>query len=47
MSSNINKLFIVIEKSLKDTGEVIQLLPTLKQTILPKVLLRLGLFYRR
>ena len=44
MSSNNNKLSLVIEESLKDSGEVIQLFPTLKQTIQPKVLLRLGVF---
>lgn len=44
MSSNNNKLSLVIEESLKDSGEVIQLLPTLRQTIQPKVLLRLGVF---
>ncbi len=41
---NNNKLSLVIEESLKDSGEVIQLLPTLRQTIQPKVLLRLGVF---
>ena len=44
MSSNNNKLSLVIEESQKDSGEVIQLFPTLRQTIQPKVLLRLGVF---
>ena len=44
MSSNNKKLSLVIEESQKDSGEVIQLFPTLRQTIQPKVLLRLGVF---
>jgi hypothetical protein len=44
MSKNVKDLALIIEESYKDSGEVIQLLPTLKQTIQPKVLLRLGVF---
>jgi hypothetical protein len=39
-----NKLSLIIEEASKDSGEVIHLLPTLRQTIQPKVLLRLGVF---
>lgn len=39
-----NKLALVIEEKTKDSGEVIHLIPTLRQTIQPKVLLRLGVF---
>lgn len=44
MSGNNSELALLIEESVKDTGEVIHLLPTLKQTIQPKALLRLGVF---
>lgn len=39
-----NKLSLIIEETSKESGEVIHLLPTLRQTIQPKVLLRLGVF---
>ena len=39
-----NNLSLIIEEASKDSGEVIHLLPTLRQTIQPKVLLRLGVF---
>lgn len=39
-----NKLSLIIEETSKQSGEVIHLLPTLRQTIQPKVLLRLGVF---
>lgn len=39
-----NKLSLIIEEKSKESGEVIHLLPTLRQTIQPKVLLRLGVF---
>ncbi|WP_225614585.1 RepB family plasmid replication initiator protein [Pantoea sp. PNT02] len=39
-----NNLGLVIKEEIKNTGEVIHLLPTLRQTIQPKVLLRLGVF---
>lgn len=44
MSNNNNELALIIEEASKETGEVIHLLPTLRQTIQPKVLLRLGVF---
>ncbi|EDA3267892.1 TPA: replication initiation protein [Salmonella enterica] len=44
MPLNNNELALVIEETIKDSGEVIHLLPTLRQTIQPKVLLRLGVF---
>lgn len=44
MPINNNELALVIEETSKDSGEVIHLLPTLRQTIQPKVLLRLGVF---
>lgn len=44
MPINNNELSLVIEETSKDSGEVIHLLPTLRQTIQPKVLLRLGVF---
>ncbi|RDT47458.1 replication initiation protein, partial [Escherichia coli] len=44
MSNNNNELALVIEETSKDSGEVIHLFPTLRQTIQPKVLLRLGVF---
>lgn len=44
MPVNNNELALVIEETIKDSGEVIHLLPTLRQTIQPKVLLRLGVF---
>lgn len=44
MPNNNNELALVIEEISKDSGEVIHLLPTLRQTIQPKVLLRLGVF---
>lgn len=44
MSNNNNELALVIEEVSKDSGEVIHLFPTLRQTIQPKVLLRLGVF---
>lgn len=39
-----SNLSLIIEETSKDSGEVIHLLPTLRQTIQPKVLLRLGVF---
>lgn len=42
--SNNNELALFIEEERKESGEVIHLLPTLRQTIQPKVLLRLGVF---
>lgn len=39
-----NRLSLIIEEKSKESGEVIHLLPTLRQTIQPKVLLRLGVF---
>lgn len=44
MSNKNNELALVIEEVSKDSGEVIHLFPTLRQTIQPKVLLRLGVF---
>ncbi|EGK0962744.1 replication initiation protein [Salmonella enterica] len=44
MPNTNNGLALVIEETSKDSGEVIHLLPTLRQTIQPKVLLRLGVF---
>ncbi|EPM5457677.1 RepB family plasmid replication initiator protein [Salmonella enterica] len=44
MPINNKELALVIEETSKDSGEVIHLLPTLRQTIQPKVLLRLGVF---
>lgn len=44
MPINNRELALVIEETSKDSGEVIHLLPTLRQTIQPKVLLRLGVF---
>ena len=44
MSNDNNELALVIEETSKDSGEVIHLFPTLRQTIQPKVLLRLGVF---
>lgn len=40
----INKLGLIINEETKDSGEVIHLLPNLRQTIQPKALLRLGVF---
>lgn len=37
-------LGLIINESLRDSGEVIHLIPNLRQTIQPKVLLRLGVF---
>ena len=44
MPNNNNELALFIEEEHKESGEVIHLLPTLRQTIQPKVLLRLGVF---
>ncbi|MBV8042579.1 RepB family plasmid replication initiator protein [Pluralibacter sp.] len=44
MSNNNNELALFIEEQHKESGEVIHLIPTLRQTIQPKVLLRLGVF---
>lgn len=44
MPINNNELALVVEEISKDTGEVIHQLPTLRQTIQPKVLLSLGVF---
>lgn len=37
-------LGLIIKEEIKDSGEVIHLIPNLRQTIQPKVLLRLGVF---